>query len=273
LSNWTDNIEDIVQEVFSKRLSGRNQAQYIRDTAANLSEFRAILTNEVKITIELLRVPNQTDNIWENLKQILQAKGWAEPNTSMLNEAEEQKLVQKIMSLPRLRNRGTERLSPLFARGTLEKLAQAIVDEFSHAVEKDLIRCLRSALTIISPGLSIRVEDPYAEEFLNSAKEALSSEAEHLESELVDYAVKLLNSLSLDEQEIMVRRANGESLEAIANVLGTTRYLATSTMNEMKIKVAEFFKGLDLEQQNWDQVLVYFFSLMGYQQIDGRYSK
>ena len=276
ISNWQDNIDDVVSEVFAQRLLGRNSAQYIRDTVGSLSEFKALMTNEIKITIELLRIPNQADNIWDNLKLVLEELGRKE---DLLPKCEDEDCIKNLLKIilgcPRLRNRGTERFSPLFAPATLRQLGKEILKLHPQMSERAIREAIRRALTIISPGLSIQSAGGGAEDI----EAALLSEGlggvsdDFTGNELVEAARFVMTKISLEESEIILRRANGDSLDLIAATLGTTRYFLKNQLLELETKIREIFAELQLEPYDYNDVLKNLLNLLGYGEIDRKLVK
>jgi hypothetical protein len=101
--------DDLTQLVLTDRLIGRNQAQYVYDTADSIEDARKILRNEINIVLADHRVPNQVDNIWANLEPRLVELGWQKGKSVQGNEHElEQQVIRLVLRQKRLRNKGSE---------------------------------------------------------------------------------------------------------------------------------------------------------------------
>lgn len=267
LDNWKDNIDDVVSEVFAKRLIGRSSAKYIREVADDMNSFMKLMTNEIKITIELLRVPSQSENIWANLSDLLDIKGWRLTNR---DNQDPEELIKLILSLPRLRNRGTERFSPLFSPTVLKNLAIAIIE--GQYDEKTVRFALDQALAVISPGVSIQSVDLTDQEVLNMVQEdkAFVASTESSSGHLSSAAKQIIDRFTIEECEIILRRANGDSLDLIARVLGTSRYFLNEQIATLELKMRENFTEFDVKAEEVNDLLRIILDSLGFGLIDGK---
>jgi hypothetical protein len=257
-TDW--DFEDLVQEVFTERLIGRSQAEYIFDHAADLEHCRALLANEVSYTLEKKRVPNQLNNVWDNLQPRLEKLGWA-PTTSDIDDQVVKRLKLIVLNLKRLRNKGQLRFSALFAPAQLDILAQTIMADFPLASKSTLFQALREAFTIISPAVSVHVvgDSSEAEKFgldVDPEGENLFSEDADKYSELhLTIANEICEKVGVEGQEIMFHEAAGSTQSEIAAALGTYRAKVKEQVEAMHIKLEGIFDDLKIDEPDKVQVL------------------
>lgn len=254
-SSWDK--DDLVQLVVTDRLLGRNQAQYVFDTADSIDDARKILRNEINFVLADNRVPNQVDNVWSNLEPRLIELGWKKGKPVLGAEQDlEQQIIRLILSQKRMRNKGTERFSALFAGPVLDILAAEIFRIGPNVPFQVLMRSLRAALTIISPSLSIEdvasIEDSTE---LNSAsrlrsEERLGAERDQHGSRSYEIARDICEKLDIETLEIIFQKAFGASQTDIGAVLGLTRQTARYRIEEAESKLLRELtaQGLDFEE-------------------------
>lgn len=249
--------DDLVQLVVTDRLLGRNQAQYVYDTADSIDDARKILRNEINFVLADNRVPNQVDNVWSNLEPRLLEAGWQKDKLALGNERDiEQQVVRLILSQKRLRNKGTQRFSALFAGAVLDNLATEIVKLSPDIPIQVLMKALRAALTIISPSLSIEDVASIDESVeLNSVsnsigEQRLNAERDQYGSRRYEIARDICEKLDAETQEIIFHKAFGATQTEIGAVLGLTRQTARLRIEAAELRVFEEFRaiGLDLEE-------------------------
>jgi hypothetical protein len=262
--------DDLVQLVITDRLLGRNQAQYVFDTADSIDEARKILRNEINFVLSDHRVPNQVDNVWSNLESRLLELGWESGSLESEIESElHDQIVRLILSLKRLRNKGAQRLSPLFAGPVLSDLANQILEIRPDFPSKLLIKSLRTALTIISPSLSIEdvgsVEDSLE---LSKASYAKSEESLRMErgqygSRRHEIARDICEKLNPEALEIIFQKAHGANQSEIGAVLGLTRQTARFRIEEAQQQLLNEFKVLELDMEESREVLSAMLDILG----------
>lgn len=262
--------DDLVQLVLVDRLLGRNQARYVIDTADSIDHARKILRNEINFVLSDHRVPNQVDNIWGNLEPRLVELGWQSGILDSGSESDiEDQIVRLVLSQKRLRNRGSQRLSPLFAGPVLGQLANQIV-EISLNIPSDLIiKALRTALTIISPALSIEDVGSIEDSFELSQDAYLKSE-ESLRMERGQYgghrhkiARDICTNLNSETLEIIFQRAQGANQSEIGVVLGLTRQTSRHRIEEAQQQLFEQFTVLELDIEESREVLSAMLDILG----------
>jgi hypothetical protein len=262
--------DDLVQLVLTDRLLGRNQAQYVFDTADSIDDARKILRNEINFVLADHRVPNQVDNVWNNLEQELVQLGWKSGNLDSEEVPEiEDQIVRLILSQKRLRNRGSQRFSPLFASAILEQLAIQIVEIGPNLPSSLLIKGIRTALTIISPSLSI--EDVNSvDDSLELSQHAYVNSEESLRMERSQYGIRryelaqdICEKLSSETLEIIFQRAQGATQSEIGAVLGLTRQTARYRIEEAQQQLSDEFKLLELDIEECRELLSAMLDILG----------
>jgi len=225
--------DELVQLVITERLIGRSQAQYIFDIADSIDDARKLLRTEINFALADCRVPNQVDNVWNQLEPILTELGWKSADLGQVDQDSlENQVTRIILSQKRLRNRGTQRFSPLFAGPILQAMAHEIMRLNPVLPSKLILGALRAALTIISPALSIEDVDGLEESHQISKISALASE-EKLRMERAQYgsarheiALDICEKLDDETLEIIFQKANGATQSEIGAVIGVTRQTA-----------------------------------------------
>ena len=269
-SSWDK--DDLVQLVLTDRLLGRNQARYVFDTADSIDDARKILRNEINFVLADHRVPNQVDNVWNNLEQELVQLGWQSGNLDSDQAPEiEDKIVRLILSQKRLRNRGSQRFSPLFAGAILGQLAHQIEEIRPNLPSSLLIKAIRTALTIISPSLSIEDVDSVEDSLELSQRSYVNSE-ESLRMERGQYGIRryelardICEKLSSETLEIVFQKAQGATQSEIGAVLGLTRQTARYRIEEAQQQLFDEFKVLELDIEESREVLSAMLDILGAQ--------
>jgi hypothetical protein len=262
--------DDLVQLVITDRLLGRNQAQYVLDSADSIDEARKILRNEINFVLSDHRVPNQVDNVWGNLKPRLLELGWESGSLDSDSETElHDQIVRLILSLKRLRNKGAQRLSPLFAGPVLGDLANQIVEIRPDLPSRLLIKSLRTALTIISPSLSIE-DIASIEDSLELSKDSYAKSEESLRMERGQYGSRrheiardICEKLDPETLEIIFQKAHGANQSEIGAVLGLTRQTARFRIEEAQQQLLNEFKVLELDIEESREVLSAMLDTLG----------
>lgn len=264
--------DDLTQLVLTDRLLGRNQAQYVYDTADSIEDARKILRNEINFILADHRVPNQVDNVWANLEPRLVELGWQKGKTAQGNEHElEQQVIRLILSQKRLRNKGSQRFSALFAGPVLQDLAAQIVELESSIPERSILKSLRTALTIISPAMSIESVESIEESaetsssLIESGEERLGKERDQYGSRRYEAARDICEKLDPETLEIVFQKAHGASQTEIGAILGLTRQTARYRIEEAEIRLYEEIKNLELDLEESKGVLSAMIDILGVQ--------
>ena len=262
--------DDLVQLVLTDRLLGRNQARYVFDTADSIDDARKILRNEINFVLADHRVPNQVDNVWSNLEPHLVELGWQSGNLDSNQESDiEDQIVRLILSQKRLRNRGAQRFSPLFAGAVLSQLAVKVVEIGPNLPSGLLIKAIRTALTIISPSLSIEdvdsVEDSFelSQRSYANSEESLRLERSQYGSRRYELARDICQKLDPETLEIIFQKAQGANQSEIGAVLGLTRQTLSYRIEEAQQQLFNEFKALELDIEESREVLSAMLDILG----------
>jgi hypothetical protein len=266
---WDESsISDLAQDVVVKRLLGDAQIDFIVAEASTVSAARGLIGYHVKQVLCHRVIPNQRDNVADRLHSLFEQRGesvatfegvgyrpdgsaWSpvEPTDEAMTGA-----VRIIGGLPRLPNRGTDRVSPLFTTKALKSAVGPLWDVLKVPVTLNLLRrILDRALTGMSPVLFQLNEEWDPPEIAS-----LSTE----ETVLVnDLAQGLVAMLTPEQREILV---NVEILtdEELAAILGVSRPTALKRRHQMR----ELFGQPGLEDLSYDlrgAVLVRAQALLG----------
>jgi hypothetical protein len=268
--------EDLAQTVITDRLLARRQAQFIVDTVDSIDHARRLLSNEVSFTLEDRRVPNQVDNVWLNLEPRLRQAGWTPTDRKAGNGVESEEyqineIARKILNLKRLRNRGQQRLSPLFAGETLAGFAEEIVRDYPKVSAYVIQMALRMALSKISPRMSMEAVGNTQDEFAAVAGQSGLSWVDDLDSSegLSEHAVRVLEVLGAEGSEIAFLIASGASQSEIAAVIGVSRPTAIKRIAQTEELLLKTLKSFKLGEEENLKILQEVFAMLGVGISDG----
>ena len=268
--------DDLAQTVITERLLARGQARFIVDTVENIDHARKLLSNEVSFTLEDRRVPNQVDNVMSNLEPRLRAAGWSPDGKGPGNNSEEdsrkiKEIARQILNLKRLRNRGQQRLSPLFAGETLAGFAEQIVKEHPQVSAYVIQMALRTALAKISPRMSMEAVGGTEKEFEEVAGSGTLGWVDSLDlSEgLSAHAQRVLEVLEQEGSEIVFQIASGATQSEIAAVLGVSRPTAVKRIEQTQELLVETLKSLELGEEENLKIIQEVFVILGAGISDG----
>ena len=271
LTDW--NKDDLTQMVITERLIGRGQASYIYEVADSIDDARRLLATELNFSLEDIRVPNQVDNIWANLSRRLMTLGWSpkeiDPSTSKELNSKSDEVVRLIINQKRLKNQGIERLSPIFAGGVLDKLAGEIIELDPNFPTEFLRTALRTALTIISPALSIRSvgtgHDEYQKYLLSKGhdEDLLEGNINEDGNPSIRLAEEILEQLVVEDIEIFFQLAKGASQSDIGRVLGVSRPKAVERIAAFTNQFNQILENMAVDNVNKKEVFRGILDLMG----------
>jgi hypothetical protein len=269
-------VDDLAQTVITERLLARGQARFIFDTVESIDHARKLLSNEVSFTLEDRRVPNQVDNVWANLEPRLREAGWSPEGKGPGNNSEDdakkiKEIARQILNLKRLRNRGQQRLSPLFAGETLAGLAEQIVSEHPQVSAYVIQMALRTALAKISPRLSMEAVGSTEKEFDEVAGRGTLGWVDSLDSSegLFAHAQKVLEILGQEGSEIVFQIASGATQSEISAVLGVSRTTAVKRIEQAQELLVKTLKSLELGEEDNLKIIQEVFVILGAGITDG----
>ena len=262
LTEWSK--DDLTQIVITERLIGRDQGHYIFEVASSIDDARRLLATELNFALEDLRVPNQVDNIWKNLEIKLTSLGWSQ-TSSPYSGPDHDSLVRMVLNLKRLKNRGIERLSPLFASGVLDSFAGDLMKLDPKIPKSMLIAALREALTIISPALSIESVGTSSEDYLlaslDSEERGWVANEEFLPNQ--QHAIEIYSILGPEQLEILFQIACKSSQSEIASILGVSRPTAVKKIDEFTNELSKQFDRLGIDENEKLSVFRGILDLLG----------
>ncbi len=272
--NW--DADDLAQTVIAERLLARGQAQYIVDTVEDIEHALRLLSNEVSFTLDDRRVPNQVDNIWKNLLPKLKQVGWKPvPRTRSELPEKEQDLIteiaRKVLNLKRLRNRGQTRHSPLFSGENLSNLAESIYRDSPNASPHTIQKALRTALSKISPTMSMQAVGNTQKDFEDVVGQGGLSRVDDLDAPegLSHHAARVLEVLGVEGSEISFLIASGASQNEIAAVIGVSRPTAIKRITETMDLLLDTLKSFELGEEENMKILQEVFNILGVGITDG----
>lgn len=254
---WSeDDIDDLVQEVVLHRLLVDGQIEYIVSSAASVNSARGIIGMHVKQALAGRVVPTQADRVAERLWKAFQRAGEEIPSagevtvrpvgtewTVPIGPYPVGTAVNVLSHLPRLPNRGEERLSPVFTKGTLEEAVQLIWHEAPIPVSLRIVReiCER-ALTALVPTLF------QLDEAMSTRLQAAELSPEE-DVVLRDTVETLLQSLDPQQREIVASIGVTSDAE-LARRLGVSRPTVIKRRQEIAARILEAVRHLDQPLQD-----------------------
>jgi hypothetical protein len=252
---WDESsLYDLAQDVIVDRLLGEGQIDYIVASASTLSGARGLIGKHVKQVLAHRVIPNQRDNVASRLYQLFERWGkpvqtvdgvgfaptgssWSpvEPTDRAVASA-----VRIFRNLPRLPNRGTDRLSPLFTTEVLESVVEPLWSVLNVPVTLNTLgRILESAFTGIAPTLfEHEVEIDEFKSLELSPEEMVITE--ELAKRTDDLARRLVTILTAEQRHILVN-AGIMTGEELAAVLGVSRPTALKRRDETREVIAQYF--------------------------------
>lgn len=178
-SSWDeDTIEDLVQDVVVKRLLGEHQIDYLFDVARTVSDWRALLDRQVRITLAGRRVRTVVDNLLDRAKKALRRDDrvrsyrfsrWtvyvlhrSRTDYQPLTDQQARRLAEMVRVIPRQPPGQGERAPIVYAKGKLELLLQVVLQEAPGGITvRDLGRILELVFTDWVPAvLELGEEEP-----------------------------------------------------------------------------------------------------------------
>ena len=265
LTTWDG--DDLTQEVFSQRLIGRNQAKLVLDIASNTRHLINLLANEVNITLDVMRIPNQADNVWEYLEKSLTKLGW-QATSGHVDVSVASTLTRSVLNLKRLRNKGQMRFSPVFAPAQFERLAKVVVTDFPQASKETIRQAMRDAMTIIAPALSIESVGLSQEDFTKEREQRVPIKRRGFSGDGIEHfpdldkerAEEICNRIGEEGREIIFLGAAGATQAEIAEGLGVGRTWARELIGKTEESLIKIFKDLQIDKSEETDVYRAIFS-------------
>ena len=225
-------IEELVQDVVVERLLGERQLAYLFDVADRISDWRALLYRQVKITLARRRVRTVVDNLLVRAGrrlarsegvdttgglryEVYRSVGAHEPYRA-LTDQEVREIAEQVRVVPRRRPESGERAPTVYSDVALEAVLDTVLSRAPGGVTKrDIGRILESALTDWVPAVL------ELDETGGAAVAAVLSPEEAVE--VMAIASELLSSLSEEDAEILRGRLAGLPDTEVARWIGVSR--------------------------------------------------
>jgi hypothetical protein len=256
-------IQDVVQEVFERRILKKGGKEYILAEATTTDHAYAGIYRLVNLALSDMREPNVLNNIYENLTRRfseigvdLDKSGEAGASSDLiLNEEAAEILVRRIfLSQPRYPNRGAHRESAIFAPESYEEIIKLLKADVSPLNSSVIRGGLKRALTHLVRA-EYYIDD--AHDFREGAVEghAIGDQADlqfHVWGESV------LKQLSQESEKVLVAQLYGvKSDTELARALGLkARQTAAKWHNTMKNEIEAAFEKDQISPDDREQVVL-----------------
>lgn len=265
-------IEDVVQEVFARRILSKGGMEYILAEASTMQHAQAGIFRLVSLALDDLREPNVLNNIYENLERRFKQEGvlldlnaptFSVSERSYDEEAAENAVRRIILSQPRYPNRGTQRESAIFSPNSYAEIVMRLQEEV-FPLNAGVVRGgLKKALTHL-----VR-----AENYIDDAHDFREAEAGGMD---VEYQVtsqpqiwgeKVLKQLSQESEKVLVAHLYGvKSDTELARALGLkARQTAAKWHATMKNELAAAFVKEGIIPEDQEEVVLAMCDLLNIQ--------
>lgn len=263
-------IDDVVQEVFERRILSKGGLEYILAEATTTEHAYAGIHRLVGLALADMREPNVLNNIFDNLERRFAAKGIDLgidkasdlPKGFVINEDEaEQAACQIFLSQPRYPNRGTHRESAIFGPESYEEIITRLISEVLPLTASVIRGGLKRALTHLVSA-EYYIDD--ARDFIEGADEGLSVEDEAT-TRTKEFAVKILKELTQQSEKVFVALSYGvRSDTELAQALGIkARQTAKKWHDSMKEELFISFQSLEIPVENQSEIVLAMRDLLG----------
>jgi len=270
-------IDDVVQEVFERRILNKGGLEYILAEATTTDHAHAGIHRLVSLALADMREPSVLNNIFDNLERRFAAKGidlgahkTSElPKGFVINEDEAAKTASQIfLSQPRYPNRGTHRESAIFGPESYEEIMSRLVSEVLPLTASVIRGGLKRALTHLVSA-EYYIDD--AHDFIEGADEGLAVEDEAT-IQTKEFAVKVLKELTQQSEKVFVALSYGvRSDTELATALGLkARQTAKKWHDSMKEELFTSFESLEIPIEDQSEIVLAMRDLLG---VTGENSK
>ena len=263
-------IDDVVQEVFERRILNKGGLEYILAEATTTDHAHAGIHRLVGLALADMREPNVLNNIFDNLERRFAAKGIDLgpyktsdlPKGFVINEDEaEQAASQIFLSQPRYPNRGTHRESAIFGPESYEEIISRLISEVLPLTASVIRGGLKRALTHLVSA-EYYIDD--ARDFIEGADEGLTVEDEAT-IQTKEFAVKVIKELTQQSEKVFVALSYGvRSDTELAQALGIkARQTAKKWHDSMKEELFKSFQLLEIPVEDQSEVVLAMRVLLG----------
>lgn len=266
-------IEDVIQEVFERRILKKGGKEYILAEATTTDHAYAGIYRLVNLALSDMREPNVLNNIYENLTRRfsevgidLDKSGEAGASSDLIPNEEAAEIVVRgiFLSQPRYPNRGAHRESAIFAPESYEEIVKRLKSEVSPLNSSVIRGGLKRALTHLVRA-EYYIDD--AHDFHDGAIEGLSVENEAI-SEVQQLAIKTLQQLSQQSEKVFVAQTYGVASDVeLARALGLkARQTAKKWHDTMKEELFSAFENLGVQAEDQIDVVLAMRDYLGIHQ-------
>ena len=263
-------IDDVVQEVFERRILNKGGLEYILAEATTTDHAHACIHRLVSLALADMREPSVLNNIFDNLERRFTAKGIdlgahkisELPKGFVINEDEAAKAASQIfLSQPRYPNRGTQRESAIFGPESYEEIMSRLVSEVLPLTASVIRGGLKRALTHLVSA-EYYIDD--ARDFIEGADEGLTVEDEAT-IQTKEFAVKVLKKLTQQSEKVFVALSYGvRSDTELAQALGLrARQTAKKWHDSMKEELFTSFESLEIPIEDQSEIVLAMRDLLG----------
>jgi DNA-directed RNA polymerase specialized sigma24 family protein len=263
-------IDDVVQEVFERRILNKGGLEYILAEATTTDHAHAGIHRLVGLALADMREPNVLNNIFDNLERRFISKGIAlgvstlsaMPTGYVVNEEEAEMAVRQIfLSQPRYPNRGTHRESAIFSPESFEEIVSRLITEVSPLTSSVIRVGLKRALTHLVSA-EYYIDD--ARDFMEGADEGQSVEDEAV-IQAKEFAMKVLNQLTPQSEKVFVALSYGvRSDTELAKALGLkARQTAKKWHDSMKEELFNSFETMEIPIEDQSEIVLAMRDLLG----------
>lgn len=263
-------IDDVVQEVFERRILNKGGLEYILAEATTTEHTHACIHRLVGLALADMRAPNVLNNIFDNLKRRFASKGvdlepgkiLDLPKGFVINEDEAEHAASQIfLSQPRYPNRGTHRESAIFGPESYEEIISRLESEVQPLTASVIRGGLKRALTHLVSA-EYYIED--ARDFIEGAVEGLTVEDEAT-TKSKDLALKVIKQLTPQSEKVFVALSYGvRSDTELAQALGIkARQTAKKWHDSMKEELFTSFQSLEIPVEDQSEIVLVMRDLLG----------
>jgi len=256
-------IQDVVQEVFERRILKKGGKEYILAEATTTDHAYAGIYRLVSLALSDMREPNVLNNIYENLTRRfseigidLDKNGEAGASSDLiLNEEAAEILVRRIfLSQPRYPNRGAHRESAIFAPESYEEIVKRLKLEVFPLNSSVIRGGLKRALTHLVRA-EYYIDD--AHDFHEVAVEG-PTVGDQADLQFHVWGESVLKQLSQESEKVLVAQLYGvKSDTELARALGLkARQTAAKWHNTMKNEIEAAFERDQISPEDREQVVL-----------------
>ena len=256
-------IEDVVQEVFVRRILNRGGKEYILAEASTTDHAHAGIYRLVSLALDDLREPNVVNNIFENLSRRFNEEGMTLDSNDIRDgqsdrtydeESAENAVKHIILAQPRYPNRGTQRESAIFSPSSYAEIVLRLKEEIFPLNARVVRGGLKLALTHL-----VRAENYIddAHDFHEAAAGGLTVE-DQATSQPHIWGASVLKQLSQESEKVLVAHLYGvKSDTELARALGIkARQTAAKWHTTMKNELKAAFEKEGIVPEDQEQVVM-----------------